>query len=325
MAELGSKQRDDLSQDDEDEHLILHFDINETIWVGDEAGGDTFDQCLHKILAKSAFVQYTFDDSDTKKPLTQAQRKQAAKVVPTHWWDGTRIDKPYGPPLWTHWEWPPNALPYYRSSFKQRADSFVEHHGRIYRPIYESMRELFQCNSAKHGIPSQMLPSFIVTLRELSRWVQSCPSLRITIILRTFGTDLRRISDTLARVAHQEGHAEWIIPPENMVQGRWKRCSEGKQHQYEYQLIKSTQPSNAADSFVLAGDAAILEWIHSLSPFDRKGRLAMAAIQDDYDHWSKHRCNPQAGKPIWKTLNIKYHHILFDDNMYVSKSIVFMS
>ncbi len=29
--------------------LVLHFDVNETILVGDDAGGDTFDDCLNKV------------------------------------------------------------------------------------------------------------------------------------------------------------------------------------------------------------------------------------------------------------------------------------
>jgi len=37
-------------------HLFLHFDVNETILVGDVAGGDTPEDCLNKIIAKSAFV-----------------------------------------------------------------------------------------------------------------------------------------------------------------------------------------------------------------------------------------------------------------------------
>lgn len=29
--------------------LVLHFDINETILIGDEAGGDTVEDCLNKV------------------------------------------------------------------------------------------------------------------------------------------------------------------------------------------------------------------------------------------------------------------------------------
>ena len=37
--------------------LVLHFDVNETIMVGDPAGGDTFEDCLNKMIAKNAFVR----------------------------------------------------------------------------------------------------------------------------------------------------------------------------------------------------------------------------------------------------------------------------
>jgi len=29
--------------------LVLHFDINETILIGDEAGGDSVEDCLNKV------------------------------------------------------------------------------------------------------------------------------------------------------------------------------------------------------------------------------------------------------------------------------------
>ena len=37
--------------------LVLHFDVNETVMVGDPAGGDTFEESLNKIVAKSAVVR----------------------------------------------------------------------------------------------------------------------------------------------------------------------------------------------------------------------------------------------------------------------------
>ena len=35
--------------------LVLHFDVNETIMVADPAGGDSFEDVLNKMLAKTAF------------------------------------------------------------------------------------------------------------------------------------------------------------------------------------------------------------------------------------------------------------------------------
>ena len=51
-------------------HLFLHFDINETILIGDPAGGDTVTECLNKIIAKSAFVRTDDSDSSSYAPIS---------------------------------------------------------------------------------------------------------------------------------------------------------------------------------------------------------------------------------------------------------------
>jgi hypothetical protein len=150
-------------------HLVLHFDINETILVGDDAGGDTVEDCLNKIIAKSAFVQI----STHYEPGTPTR-----DVIPTHWWDGTPIiltSKEEGeeeqklqqqqqqqqtqpasstiappsppislpPPLYTGWEWPKNTCPYYRSANKNKAKTFTQPNGdgSCYRPLYDHLEK----------------------------------------------------------------------------------------------------------------------------------------------------------------------------------------
>ena len=49
--------------------LILHFDVNETIMVGDPAGGDTLEDCLNKIVCKNAYVKGS----------------EKSMHLPTHW------------------------------------------------------------------------------------------------------------------------------------------------------------------------------------------------------------------------------------------------
>ena len=157
-------------------HLIIHFDINETILIGDDAGGDTYEECIHKIIAKSAFVKAHHDRTDSTGstiggrsvstdsadiPLAQNHRRFTSKVVPTHWWDGSPIrTKENGPvdhsemitphqfepipSLWTQWEWPNNACPYYRTSNKKLCHNFTHHDGSIYyqshfQKIYRSL------------------------------------------------------------------------------------------------------------------------------------------------------------------------------------------
>ena len=41
--------------------LVLHFDLNETIMVTDAAGGDDFNACLNKMVAKSVFLKGDFE------------------------------------------------------------------------------------------------------------------------------------------------------------------------------------------------------------------------------------------------------------------------
>ena len=102
-------------------HLVIHFDINETILVGDEAGGDTVTDSFHKMLAKSAFVQVPTQErmvvqikqekelkiSNRSKDGTQQQEQEkqqqeqesqayyyyekTSHMVPTHWWNGLPI------------------------------------------------------------------------------------------------------------------------------------------------------------------------------------------------------------------------------------------
>jgi hypothetical protein len=128
-------------------HWILHFDINETILVGDESGGDTRDHCFHKMIAKSAFVQRTpradrTDDDDDDNDDTST-------MTPTHWWDGSplaitdsssrqqSISRLPPPPLYTGWKWPRNCCPYYRTRYKPSCNHFChpDHpHGSMYEP-----------------------------------------------------------------------------------------------------------------------------------------------------------------------------------------------
>jgi hypothetical protein len=147
-------------------HLVLHFDINETILIGDDAGGDTRQDCLNKILAKSAYVQIPANN-DKNGGGDDGQTAATNKIVPTHWWDGTPIREKYEslrddvdddtstenddgrssgssgrappPPLYTGWDWPTQCCPYYRTAYKARSRDFVSHHGSCYRDVYEHL------------------------------------------------------------------------------------------------------------------------------------------------------------------------------------------
>ena len=101
--------------------LVLHFDVNETIMVGDPAGGVSFAQCLNIILAKSAALRrsaggggWTWHDGS---PLEPAEREATAAV----------------PPLRTDFRLPAGCE-YFHAQFRSQAKTFTEAGpGVIYR------------------------------------------------------------------------------------------------------------------------------------------------------------------------------------------------
>ena len=221
-------------------HWVLHFDINETILVGDEAGGDTVDDCLNKIIAKCAFVQIPNSGCSTSSTSTSTSKSKPTKdVLPTHWWDGTSIsrhdiddddddnndDKMPPPPLYTGWTWPKSACPYYRTGYKKRAKAMTlpDGDGVIYRPLYQHLKDtisnqfipskdntdepFLKMTSASSitQIPKshafyRMVPSFFHLLVKLQQ-----QNINYTLVLRTFGTDLEDIALALTDFA-KGGH-----------------------------------------------------------------------------------------------------------------------
>jgi len=184
--------------------LILHFDINETILLGDDAGGDTRQDSLQKLLAKSAFCQYPSISTATSTTTTTSDSSSTTNenkdedyndyiheiVYPTHWWDGQVIGEETSlPPLYTGWDWPKGCLPYYRTAYKKYSKHFVQRiletkkdddiqtknnndddppllpsHGHIYHPILEEC----EYQLAKNGlVGNYILPAFYYTLESL--------------------------------------------------------------------------------------------------------------------------------------------------------------
>ena len=151
-------------------HLFLHFDVNETILLGDPAGGDSVHECINKIIAKSAFVstsrmwndrhhqqqqqqQQVDTDDDTTTKLLIKRTPSSGNICdthqfePTHWWNGVLINdtNDYStttppPPLYTGWTIPPDTCPYYRTKYKDHAKTFTSSpHGQVYRPLYDKL------------------------------------------------------------------------------------------------------------------------------------------------------------------------------------------
>ena len=280
--------------------LILHFDINETILLGDEAGGDTRHESVNKMLAKSAFVQLPPTSSSTSWEDT-------TQITPTHWWDGQEIGKETStPPLYTGWEWPEGCCPYYRTSYKKISKSFVEHHGRkVYQGLLDECEaKLAESKSSKDHI----LPALYQTLDQMMTNKTKQP---FTVVFRTFGSDLPDIAEALTEFAtgrHPDfpdtNYPTLCLSKECLYQGRWKETDSGNVYQlWDYDGTK----------IVASGDHAILKLLDT---------IPICGIQDHYTHWARNDCDPKAGKPVWvprdptNNTDVYDHHILFDDNIH---------
>ena len=120
--------------------LCLHFDINETILLGDAAGGDTYDECLNKVLAKVAYV----------RPVQPAEQK-GGRWAAWEWHDGSpldpelRGDAPPPPLLPDLFAEPAGCQKFYnvKELKKPFAKKFIENGspGAIYRSEYERLRD----------------------------------------------------------------------------------------------------------------------------------------------------------------------------------------
>jgi hypothetical protein len=116
--------------------LVLYFDVNETLMVGDPAGGDSFEDCLNKMICKNAFVRL-------KSPLPNEHHTPSLDDY--EWHDGTPLSPTAPPPpLLTAFEWPEGCHQAYSiPCFKQFSKHFTESPspGIIYRPLYEELKQ----------------------------------------------------------------------------------------------------------------------------------------------------------------------------------------
>ncbi|KAL9178435.1 hypothetical protein ACHAXT_003765, partial [Thalassiosira profunda] len=354
-------------------HLFLHFDVNETILIGDPAGGDSVEECLNKIIAKSAFVSTTngavggSDGGDeggvesggagTDGPPALKRTPSSGNIdgssthnlQPSHWWNGmplqsnrNNVESP--PPLYTGWMWPKQSCPYYRTAYKKQAKQFtLGEHGRVYRSLYEELSsklgldkrreeggekdgeedDIFTnfvpafFSALQHYFPSQGPPSPVLGNERKS--IDSALPLpnKVTIALRTFGTDLPRVAKCISEFARGNHpsypdyyNEQLILEERDLWRAAWSYKDDGE-------LVYELHPANreiegAADH---SGDDEVLNYLQSRS---------IVGIQDNYQFWADNNHAPHAGKPVWARTDSTggaghrhdHHHILLDDNIH---------
>ena len=327
--------------------LVLHFDVNETLLVADAAGGDTHEDSLNKIIAKSAFCKIPPEQIDLS----------LKDVQPEYWMDGSVIaldekekDRAQSINCWdniyTEWDWPDGCCPYYKTSYKKYAKKFTEHpHGQKFKPIKDEIRSSLRLDSehlatqsmsdvdkriSHDNVHHYILPAFFECLYQLLS-LSECSD-QIRIVIRTFGSDLSEVTEAINAFAegkhpfYPDFHCPKLkLSDEFLFRGRWKKL--GNSSDIIYQLNtwteKDTDYDTRVEDFVgevtAIGDEKVLNLIEGRtksSITETEESLSIACgIQDDYNFWSSNNYAPYAGKPVWiRSSNV--HHIFFDDNIH---------
>lgn len=309
------------------------------------------DDCLNKILAKSAFVRIPESSANS----TRSTRE----LTPTQWWDGSLIGDPNSsPPLYTKWTWPEGCCPYYRTSLKTKAKTFTHGDGSVYRTVYDRiLRTLTIENAAEKDLDERishdgkhyfLTTSFFECIYQLIH-VRKRKDVRFAI--RTFGSDLPDVAKAVT--AFSEGkhplypdfcYPELSMDDTQLYRIRWNEKSEPDH------VRSSTLPSedlsaktddtrftlyklNELDKTIVAtGDHEVLDVIEgkSSSVTHTGKQKIILGIQDDYYHWKWNNYSPTCGKPVWircarnslQSTPAKMesspttHHIIFDDNIH---------
>ena len=192
--------------------LVLHFDVNETIMVGDPAGGDSFEESLNKIISKSAVVRCV--------PI--AEQAGGGRWPDWRWHDGSPLDPEVRamqgltqpPPLLEGFEFdqqPEGCVSFYKADELKRAFAkrfTADGPGVIYRALYEQLERALRCDPmdkrlCHDGRHHFLLPAFFHTLSAL-RDVHL--RLREDVITEASSTERRE-----ALMANAPGKAEGLF------------------------------------------------------------------------------------------------------------------
>lgn len=321
--------------------LCIHFDVNETIMLGDPAGGDSYEDSLHKILAKIAFV----------RPVPPTAARGPGRWSAWTWHDGSPLDPlvrdadaPIPPLLPDAFADPEGCVRFYNVPELKRAfaKSFAAEGspGAIYAGTLEELRQAMRWPDGAPRDPRlcspegyhRFLPAFFYTLVELRRRRRP-----FSVVVRTFGTDLPELIaalDAFAVGAHPLFPGlrapELTIPPERTWAAFYERAKEDGGVTFTLrpdpggrQGRAAKLPAGAPAPF--ATEAAMLAELEGSSVSSRNGAASwvrLSAVQDDYNFWKAASYSPSAGKPLWLSLHALdaaaagCRHIFFDDNIH---------
>jgi hypothetical protein len=319
--------------------LVLHFDVNETIMVGDPAGGDTFEESLNKIISKSAVVRC----------MPIAEQAGGGRWPDWRWHDGSPLDPELRamqgltqpPPLLEGFEFdqqPEGCVSFYKADELKRAFAkrfTADGPGVIYRGLYEQLERALRCEPTMDkrlchdGRHHFLLPAFFHTLSALRDAGRS-----YSLVMRTFGTDGEHVADAICAFA-EGAHAGYGAVPEladslrSSPLWRGKYCEQGGRPATFVlkassaalatpdKALNEAKTDKAMAAHALRGVEVNNEMEVEATLIKTAAHISAACCRDDYDWWKAHGYDPSAGKPLWVTTqDSSVHPIFFDDNIH---------
>ena len=206
------------------------------------------------------------------------------------------------------------------------------------RPLYNEMKKRLAEGGADNGdVFANFVPSFFETLRyyfpsrssaaddgraEASIGSDLPRPPKVTLVLRTFGTDLPLVARCISEFArgNHPRHGDYvnrdlILDGDDLFRSSWsyRDVDDAEKKELVYGLHRSSSndegESRVADHIV--GDVEVLDLLQSRT---------VVGIQDNYPFWRDHNHEPWSGKPVWVTSasggRYDHHHVLLDDNIH---------
>lgn len=320
-------------------HLVLNFDVNNTVMMLDSATGAKSQQLLGAVFANTAWGVVEQDENGKPKNWV-LKHKDISVLAPT---SGMTTFKEYVDTL--HPVDNCATKEQQTAAKKRRREaiwSFTDpgHPGERFRKQLEEMNKALLLPEHVRGTPKavaaglegstvQLLPSFLHMLRELKRTGRT-----FTLMFRTFGHDLELVEKELNALC--EGRHP-LFPDDIKLDGS-DGCPDYRIHlkrpsgcgtffrnpdQDEIALVMGTirQPRTMEDFpgfyeghdgiSIHKGHSAVIHKIMELS-----GQQKTIALRDFYSAWASVGMKSRGGKPFFLSWHDEAaHSIFFDDNI----------
>ena len=297
--------------------LILHFDVNNTIFIGDTVTGDSLEDSLNAIVCKMAFVRLKGGAG------TAAEARAATAVDQLEWMNGHAIDGSAVDPnavMSTQWDWPAGCVPFdaVKALKKQYSQVFTDKGspGHCLRAVFKRLQQGLVVPPTDHPVDPRLtsecgqywlvVPSFFEMLEGLKVTMR-----HFSVVFRTFGDDGPRVAAALTAYAEGKHPLFAGIPslavdvPDEVWTGRYR--DDGT-----YTLTSTS--ADGVETRAMDETAAVKR----IEDRDAAGPSARVVV-DDYAFWKANYHAPEAGKPLWIDLADRtHHHIFFDDNIHNS-------